>query len=384
MYLTRLSVFIHESAIDTLVVWFVGAFQKSQDLMEWLVVPVIVAFSLVIGFLNAVFLGIGISTFVFVGSFFRVGIVKFQATGLEIRSRIERSISQNLYLNNRGDEIQVLVLQNYLFFGNAAKLCSYIATMFEEVDETEVDFCVPPVPQVLVVDLSLNTGMDTSTVDIFLDIKEMCSSHDCKLYVTGLSTRMRKALTLGGVKPESSLNPRDRTIRFFPDLDTALGKAEDHMIMLDRSVVDGSSSLHSLSFKGREDASGFQFSLNQIDELHGQDFADGLIDLEPYVESLVLAPGDLLFESDGGIVHEDERGLFFIEQGMIKVSRDPSLTLTINRTRSYGNFGSIGTTGTLGHKHARMGSFAKKVAQVKQQGTDSSKSPRLARIGPGW
>ena len=54
-------------AVDTLAVWFFGAFHKTQDIAEWIAVP------LIAGFLNAVFLCVGISMFVFVASFFRVG-----------------------------------------------------------------------------------------------------------------------------------------------------------------------------------------------------------------------------------------------------------------------------------------------------------------------
>ena len=85
------------SAVDTLAVWFVGSFSKTLDWTEWMVVPTIVAFSLYVGFLNAVFLGIGFSTFFFVASNFRVGFVKFSGTGLELRSRIERSIEQSIW-----------------------------------------------------------------------------------------------------------------------------------------------------------------------------------------------------------------------------------------------------------------------------------------------
>lgn len=368
-------------AVDTLAVWFIGAFRKTQDITEWLVVPIIVGFSLVIGFLNAVFLGIGISTFVFVAAFFRVGIVKFHATGKDIRSRIERSIAQSVFLNENGDQIQVLVLQNYLFFGNAAKLCNYIATMFEEVDEDEVDFSVPPMPKVVVVDFSLITGLDTSTVDIFSDIKEKCVSNDCKLYLSGLSPRMRKSLALGGVRPEMNLPRKDRNIRLFQDMDTGLGKAEDYVIMLGGSLID--QRLDAIRFHDQSCSSGFRYSMKQIDELHCQEFSEKLADLEPFVEPLQLAPGEILFESDGGIVTDKDRGLFFIESGMLKISRDATLSLTLNRTRSYGHLGSQGAggNGTFGHQHARLGSFARKAAEMKDHGMDHF---RLARIGPGW
>lgn len=112
--------------------------------------------------------GIAISTFVFVASFFRVGVVKYSASGLEIRSRVERSVAQSAWLSENGDLCQIIVLQNYLFFGNACSILDYVATMFEEVDKTQserLDFALPPLPRVLVLDLSLVTGMDTSTTE---------------------------------------------------------------------------------------------------------------------------------------------------------------------------------------------------------------------------
>lgn len=44
-----------------------------QEKVEWLVVPIIVVFAFVVGLLNAVFLGIAMSTFIFVATFFRSG-----------------------------------------------------------------------------------------------------------------------------------------------------------------------------------------------------------------------------------------------------------------------------------------------------------------------
>jgi hypothetical protein len=133
-------------AVDTIMIWFIGPFRKMESWVEWSVVPLIVLFSLFVGFLNAVILGIAISMFVFVASFFQVGVVKYNASGLEIRSRIERSLIQSVWLDAHGDSIQVLVLQNYLFFGNASSILNYIATMFEEIDinvSQRLDFAIP-------------------------------------------------------------------------------------------------------------------------------------------------------------------------------------------------------------------------------------------------
>ncbi|CAJ1939327.1 unnamed protein product [Cylindrotheca closterium] len=378
-------------AVDTLAVWFFDSFTKTLDVTEWLVVPSIVAFSLVIGFLNAVLVGVAISTFVFVGAFFRVGIVKFQATGKEIRSRIERSMEQCIVLNEHGDEMQFLVLQNYLFFGNAAKLCHYIFTMFEDVEmeleESNTDITVPPIPKVLLLDFSLTTGLDTSTVDIFNDIKEKCEENDCKLFLCGLTTRMRKALALGGIKPQAHLSRKMQTVRLFPDMDTGLGKAEDFLISLNAPTVRPGRTSPEIS--SGLSTKGFQTCLEKIDELHCQNFAESLVNLEPFVEPLELSPGAVLFESDGGVIRDEERGLFFIEVGTLKISRDSSMSLTLNRTRSYGHLGSVGagsgSTGTISKRHARLQSLARSIgkSRLNADGT-SSENFRLARIGPGW
>jgi MFS superfamily sulfate permease-like transporter len=56
-------------------------YRKTQDLAKWLVV-LIIAGSLFVGFLNAIFIDIALSMFVFVASFLRMGVVKFNSTGL--------------------------------------------------------------------------------------------------------------------------------------------------------------------------------------------------------------------------------------------------------------------------------------------------------------
>ncbi|KAG7339587.1 STAS domain containing protein [Nitzschia inconspicua] len=396
-------------AVDTIVIWFIRPFQKMESWIEWSVVPLIVFFSLFVGFLNAVFLGIALSTFVFVTSFFQVGVVKYNATGLEIRSRIERSLIQSVWLDTHGDAIQVLVLQNYLFFGNASTIRNYIATMFEEVDITvsqRLDFAIPPVPSILVVDLSLITGMDTSTVDIFGEIRGLCKTNDCKLYLCGLSPRQKKALTKAGIKPDRAFLRRSkRQFVFFSDLDSGLGAAEDVLIkdeMQTSDILD----LSSPPLLGRlDEMSGFHVALRQIDELHGVDYSEGLLPLEEYTKRIDLVEGQILFEIDGnkGVIQEGDHGLFFIESGTLRVERDLSDNATWTRTRSYfgtsalhklessigpGNSSNNKDTNrlTLTGQHARLGTIARRSALAKRYaGGEKAYSARgSARIGPGW
>lgn len=130
---------------------------------------------------------------------------------------------------------------------------------------------------------------------------------------------------------------------------------------------------------------GFQYALKQIDEQHGQEFCLGLLALEKHTIPIELQPDDPLYEEDGGVVGEEDRGLFFIESGMLKIERDASNTFTRGRntlTRSR-------TSNTLNNLHARAGSMGQKIAALKAAGAGRgreslSRTFRLARIGPGW
>ena len=106
------------AAFDMIVDWFINSYKKSA--MEWAVVPLIVVTSLMWGMLQSIAMGLGASTLIFVASFYRAGVVKFIANGLTIRSTIERNYDDSRWLDGNADLIQVLVLQNYLFFGNAS------------------------------------------------------------------------------------------------------------------------------------------------------------------------------------------------------------------------------------------------------------------------
>jgi SulP family sulfate permease len=205
-----------------------------------------------------VFLGIAMSTFLFVAAFFRSGVVKYVANGINIRSTIERSPKTAKWLDQNGDQIQVLVLQNYLFFGNASSILTYISSMFEEPSDEVDSSCVPPLPKIVVLDMTLVTGMDTSSVDVILDILALFSNHDSKLFLSGVSTHLRQVMLLGGVKPESIRDRSNRKLRFFPDLDSAIGKAED--MLLEKEAIEEENHHASAGDNG------FQRALRHIDE----------------------------------------------------------------------------------------------------------------------
>jgi hypothetical protein len=298
--------------------------------MEWLVVPLIVVLAFVVGLLGAVFVGIAMSTFLFVAAFFRSGVVKYIANGITVRSTIERSLKTGKWLDEHGDRIQLIVLQNFLFFGNASSILDYISSMFEEPASDVDSIFVPPVPKIVVLDMTLVTGMDTSAVDVISDILAIFSNHDAKLFLSGVSTNLRQVMLLGGVKPESRRDRSKRKLRFFPDLDSAIGKAED--MLLEHEAIEDDI----IHYVGGVD-SGFQRALRHIDEQvrkmgcmqdvlfcrslysqvffsqHDTKYSADLLDLEEYTTAIEVEPGDVLYDDN----HDMDRGLFFVESGVM-------------------------------------------------------------------
>ena len=229
--------------------------------------------------------------------------MKYISNGLNIRSTIERPPKINKWLDKNADYIQILVLQNYLFFGNASSILSYVTSMFEDSSAEVHCIYIPPKPKIIIIDTTLVTGMDTSAVGVFTDIFNQCKSNDCKLFLSGVSNSIRQVMSLCGVKPDSNVERSQRLLRFFAELDAAIGKAED--ILIDGNAMEDESEFET-------EGTGFRRALELIDEEHNTDVQNDLIKLGEYTEVMDVEAGEVFYQDDSL-----DRGLFFIEQGII-------------------------------------------------------------------
>merc|ERR1712176_617006 len=114
--------------------------------------------------------------------------------------------------------------------------------------------------------------MDTSAVDVFSQIRNLCRGK-AKLFMAGMSPTIRSILALGGFKPDTCIRSK-RDLRFFATLDAALGKAEDVLLELgfddqihQRPVRTG------VGRSMRRNGTGFQIALRHIDTEHGNNYS---------------------------------------------------------------------------------------------------------------
>jgi len=213
--------------------WFFKSYSKIKEKGEWAVIPVIVVIAFVLGVLPSVFLGIAISTFIFVAAFQRSGVLKFIANGLTVHSTTERGVVDAEWLDEHGDLIQILVLQNYLFFGNAYSCYTVVELMFEDppgVDIDALDFPLPPLPKYIVIDMTMTTGIDASAVDVFKDIVSLCYDKGCKVFISGLKSELKRSFMCGTVKPSMDKKSIFSALRWLPDMEAALARAEDKLL----------------------------------------------------------------------------------------------------------------------------------------------------------
>ena len=367
------------TSFKLLFLWLVKPFKSLSNKWEYGIIPTIAILAQNWGMLPSITLGAFLALLIFVRSIHDSGVVKYMCTGLVARSSVERPPNENEWLSKHGDLVQILALSNFLFFGNANSIYSYIENLFEDFDDEKktlkVGFTLTPKPEYVVFDLSQVTGIDVNAGDVFFSIKNLAKINSCKIIFCGVPVKVMKTLTVSNVRPSS-------TVTFTNDLEDALQHAEDFLIdhygkSKEMEEIRGSKRIAIRNELSQQQLSGenvpvhydgFLHALQLIDHTHHTDTMTSLAGLVSFVKPIDLQPGEAVYETAEsvlkGFLPEFERGIFFVEFGLIRVERDPSLVSV--RVPSSSKHG--GEQGQLTKKKSGM----------------PINALRLARFGPGW
>jgi len=319
-------------------------------------------------------------------------------SGLTLRSAVERGVREDEWLDQHGDWIQILVIQNYLFFGNGQSLLTYITTMFEDDDGDEPLSAIvplPPKPKYLVIDFCLVSGMDTSAVDIIQEIVALCTeTNHCQLFLAGLNPTLKSTLIFSGLRG----NQRQGWM-YTMDMETALAKAEDGLLSSEFRLEELDQEETRKRSNSMRPSDGFLYALKKIDEQHGLNTREDLAELASMTTLVELDAGDVL-------VRDSRPGLYFVESGLLRVQWS-----TANTTRhlAHPGYGTINRLNagqdptnrptavpesqvSIGHLNARSVTAGREMLKLKEQHyqqaahhhANEQQSFRLARIGQGW
>lgn len=166
-------------------------------------------------FLPGVALGVICSLFVFVARYSRIDFIKYTLSRAQHQSQVERAPRMDLLLSQKGQEIRVLCLQGFLFFGTATALYDRVRALLRQSTP----------PRYILLDFRLTTGLDGSAALSFLRIRQLAQDADVKLIFTQIADRDARLLADGGCPVDDR-----RVSRRFPDLDHGLGWCEDRII----------------------------------------------------------------------------------------------------------------------------------------------------------
>ena len=245
--------------LEFLVEWLVDTWKRLHK-SDYLVIVLILIVIGTVGFLEGIVIGLLMSIALFVINYSKVEVVKYELTGKTFNSNVERSEYLRKILDDNGDQIFILPLQGFIFFGTANKLLQRVLDRIESDTSNSMKYLLSDFRQV--------TGMDSSAVNSFNKLKIMAENHQFHILLCGLDQDINEQLLIEGLIPDDS-----NTIQTFVDLDHGLEWCEEQII---QTVLKDSGDLDRL-----RDNSQFRNMLSDISEyLEEQDVSADMVIIE--------------------------------------------------------------------------------------------------------
>jgi SulP family sulfate permease len=235
-----------------------------------------------LGYLKGVGMGIIIAGILFVINYSRTNVVKHELSGAMCKSKVERAIRQQALLKEKGDQVYILILQGYIFFGTAYRLLNQIKQRLDCAKKQPVRF--------LVLDFRLVSNIDSSAVNSFVKLKQLSQAQQMSLVFANLNSSIRQQM-----QHSEFFRQGDTVSRDFPDLDYALEWCEDSILDMEKDM----------------DTDSFSLSQHLLDLFCTKEAVPRFMH---YLEHLTIPAGYHLFHK--GDVSEN---LYLVESGKIAV-----------------------------------------------------------------
>lgn len=196
--------------------WMVES-ARQLPLAEYASLLAIVLVIIVWGFVAGVAFGVVVGCATFALNASRVNAIKFSFDGARYRSSLDRSAEELSILKEHGHELQGISLQTYLFFGSANSLYQHVKSLFATTSDCRF----------LIFEFRLVTGIDSSAINSFKQIRRVSEKAGATLVLVGLSEQMEHAFRVAGFFT--------RDVFVEADLDHALERCENTLIDVHRA-----------------------------------------------------------------------------------------------------------------------------------------------------
>lgn len=184
------------------------------------------------GVLEGIGLGVVAACATFIVRYSRVDPFRIASTGRQQRSRVSRPSDEREHIDEHGDDLLILELQGYLFFGSVAMIEDRVEELAAKTDN-------PPVA--VVVDFKNVTGIDVSGYSLIASLAAELRRNGTAVLFAGLEKRLADAV----VATSSEL---DGAVAFIPTLDEAIERGEEILLAsVDHQSTSDSESAYKVS-----------------------------------------------------------------------------------------------------------------------------------------
>tara|TARA_B100000686_G_scaffold355382_1_gene474107 strand:- start:20547 stop:22733 length:2187 start_codon:yes stop_codon:yes gene_type:complete len=263
--------------LEFLMEWLYDTKKRLQKTDYFVIVLILIVIGS-IGFLEGIIIGLLLSIALFVINYSKVEVIKHQLTGKTFSSNVERSNHLKQILVDNGEEINILPLQGFIFFGTANRLLQKVQ---ERLDRQELITM-----RYLVFDFRQVTGLDSSAINSLNKLQIMAENSKFKVLFCGLNIEMESQMKIEGLFSEDN-----HYIMVFDDLDHGLEWCEEQIINKVKP--------HMNDLAGLNDGYSFKNKFHSIEE---------------YFETKKISAGTILIKQG-----KNPGGITFIESGEITV-----------------------------------------------------------------
>jgi len=191
--------------------WVYQGYRKMprSDYAILVLILLVIAFA---GFLPGIALGTLCAVVLFVIKYSRTRVIRAELSGASFRSNTDRPSDHKQILTEQGDQLHVLKLQGYIFFGTSNGLLNNIKARAAEQGR--------PLSRVIL-DFHAVTGLDSSAQFSFNKLRLFASENGLQVLLSGVSGEIGRQLALEGIGGEG-----DAVYSLYPSLDRAMEQCE--------------------------------------------------------------------------------------------------------------------------------------------------------------
>lgn len=259
--------------------WLVEARSRLPG-QDYVIIVVILLTTAVVGFLQAVILGLLIAVVLFAVSYSRANFVRAELSGATYHSRVSRSRRQQALLDQVADQLVIFQLQGFIFFGTAHSISSQVEQRIIDAREAK--------PVYVILDFGQVTGLDSTASISFGKLIGQASGQYVTLGIAAPNPSIWRQLVQAGL-----CEPGDG-FKLFSTLDKGVEWCEQQLLAaFGPDAVDDPLTI-----------------TEQLALILGD--ADGAASLTPYMERLTLEAGQRIMARG-----DAADNMYFIESGRV-------------------------------------------------------------------